>query len=101
MEFHYNKHHRAYVNNLNNFQEQSSEALARGDIKKYIELSHLVKFNGGGHLNHEFFWESLAPLNNGGGAHPDKGTALRDMLDEEYGSMDNFQDFFSKQTASL
>lgn len=61
MEFHYGKHHRTYVNNLNKLNEQSAEALAKGDIKKYIDLSSAVKFNGGGHVNHEFFWETLAP----------------------------------------
>jgi Fe-Mn family superoxide dismutase len=32
MEFHYGKHHRAYVNNLNAFNAQSAEALATGNI---------------------------------------------------------------------
>ena len=81
MEFHYGKHHRTYVNNLNIFSEKSAEALARGDIKTYIELSNLVKFNGGGHLNHEFFWESLAPIKEGGGALPDAGSELRTMME--------------------
>jgi superoxide dismutase, Fe-Mn family len=95
MEFHYGKHHRTYVNNLNIFTEKSSEALAKGDIKSYIELCNLVKFNGGGHLNHEFFWESLAPIANGGGVIPEVGTDLRTMMDSEWGSIENFQTVFS------
>ena len=91
MEFHYGKHHRTYVNNLNNFSEQSAEALAKGDIQRYIELCNLVKFNGGGHLNHEFFWESLAPISNGGGAIPDEGSDLRTMIEAEWGSIEKFQ----------
>ena len=90
MEFHYGKHHRAYVNNLNIFSEKSSEALARGDIKTYIELSNLVKFNGGGHLNHEFFWETLAPIKEGGGALPEAGSELRTMMESEWKSIENF-----------
>ena len=90
MEFHYGKHHRAYVNNLNIFTEKSAEALARGDIKSYIELSNLVKFNGGGHLNHEFFWESLSPIKEGGGALPDAGSELRTMMESEWKSIENF-----------
>ena len=90
MEFHYGKHHRAYVNNLNIFTEKSSEALSRGDIKTYIELSNLVKFNGGGHLNHEFFWETLAPIKEGGGALPEVGSELRTMMESEWKSIENF-----------
>ncbi len=90
MEFHYGKHHRAYVNNLNIFNEKSAEALARGDIKSYIELSNLVKFNGGGHLNHEFFWETLAPIKEGGGFLPEAGSELRTMMESEWKSIENF-----------
>jgi Fe-Mn family superoxide dismutase len=101
MEFHYGKHHRAYVNNLNMLNEKSSEALATGDIKKYIELANAVKFNGGGHLNHEFFWETLAPISEGGGAIPDEASDLRTMVESEWGSIQNFQDVFNAQTATV
>ena len=67
MDFHYNKHHKTYVTNLNNLTEQAHEALAKNDMKKYVSLSQAIKFNGGGHFNHTFFWECLAPLKNGGG----------------------------------
>lgn len=101
MEFHYGKHHRAYVNNLNTLNAQSAEALARGDIKHYMELIRGVKFNGGGHLNHEFFWESLAPIKSGGGAIPDKGSDLRTMIEKEWDSVEKFQESFNSQTTAL
>lgn len=101
MEFHYGKHHRTYVNNLNNFSVQSAEALAEGNIQRYIELCHLVKFNGGGHLNHEFFWESLAPPNDGGGAIPDEGSDLRTMLENEWGTIENFTNHFNAGSATV
>lgn len=59
MNFHYSMHHRGYVNNLNTLIEQVREANATGNIQRSIELSKAVKFNGGGHFNHEFFWDSL------------------------------------------
>ena len=77
MDFHYGKHHRTYVNNLNSLNQQSSEALSSGDIKTYISLANALKFNGGGHLNHELFWESLAPIKKGGGELPDPSSKLR------------------------
>ena len=59
MDFHYSKHHRGYVNNLNGLIEKTQEAIARNDINTQIDLSKAIKFNGGGHFNHEFFWDSL------------------------------------------
>ena len=59
MEFHYGKHHRTYVNNLNKLIEQVKEAHEKGDMDSVIEISKAIKFNGGGHFNHEFFWDSL------------------------------------------
>lgn len=50
--------------------DQADAARAEGDFDKYIQLYNLMKFNGGGHLNHEFFWNCLAPVSNGGGIIP-------------------------------
>ena len=76
MDYHYNKHHKTYVNNLNTFIEQAQEALARNDVKKVVELALKIKFNGGGNYNHTFFWETLAPIKNGGGEIPNKDSEL-------------------------
>ena len=90
MEFHYSKHHRTYVNNLNNLTEKAAEALATGRTKEYIQLCNAIKFNGGGHLHHEFFWETLAPIKAGGGALPDAGSDLRSMIEAEWDSIEGF-----------
>ena len=52
MDFHYNKHHQTYVNNLNSLLEQQEEAKANGDYAKVVSLSTAIRFNGGGHVNH-------------------------------------------------
>ena len=62
MDFHYSKHHRNYVNNLNICIEKQYDALYKGDLKASIALEKEVRFNGGGHINHEFFWDSLCPM---------------------------------------
>lgn len=102
LDFHYGKHHRSYVNKLNELQEQAAEALADGNkIEDYLSLLKQIKFNGGGHLNHEFFWETLAPIGQGGGHLPDVGTELRDLMDSEWGSIEGFQNYFTMRTSVL
>ena len=90
MDFHYGKHHRTYVNNLNNLLPQAQEALAVGNIEKYNSLQDSVNFNLGGHLNHEFFWDTLAPLKEGGGVLPDADSDLHKMISAEWGNIESF-----------
>ena len=68
MQIHHGKHHQAYVDNLNKAiagtdnENKSLEEL----VKNAGSISPAVRNNGGGHWNHTFFWEILAP--NAGGA---------------------------------
>ena len=101
MEFHYGKHHLAYVNNLNAAAEQAHQAEEDGDHQKYVDLSQAIKFNGGGHLNHEFFWESLAPPTCGGGSQPASDSPLGQAITRDFGSYDNFVKIFSANTAAI
>ena len=101
MEFHYGKHHKTYVTNLNNLVGQAEEALAKNDMAAYVKLSQGIKFNGGGHWNHTFFWESLAPLKSGGGARPDASSELSKMINSQWGDLDKFIGSFSAQTAAI
>ena len=93
LDFHYGKHHRTYVNNLNQLLEQQAEAMYRGDLKLQISLEKKLQFNGGGHFNHEFFWDSLCAQKD---SHlPEAGSALHTGLTDEFGSMENFIKLFS------
>lgn len=65
MKLHHTKHHAAYVNNLNIAEEKLSEALHKKDTQAIIQQENIIKFNGGGHLNHTIFWQNLSP--SGGG----------------------------------
>jgi Fe-Mn family superoxide dismutase len=71
MDYHYNKHHKAYVDNLNAKTQEAEAALKGDDVRKLVSLTQAIKFHGGGHFNHTFFWESLAPIKQGGGNRPD------------------------------
>ena len=95
MDFHYNKHHKTYVTNFNNLTEQASEALDKGDHKKFVSFAQNIKFNGGGHFNHTFFWESLAPIKSGGGVVPETNSDLNKSINAHWGSLDNFITQFS------
>ena len=100
MEIHHGKHHAAYVNNLNtalagapDLAALSLEAL-HGKLAGLADkaLQATLRNNGGGHWNHEFFWNSLAPA--GGGGKPT--AALQAALDAAFGSMVSFQAAFQE-----
>jgi Fe-Mn family superoxide dismutase len=102
MAVHYNYHHRAYVNNLNNAlagyddlqQKDVAELLVNLDaVPEKIRAA--VRNNGGGHVNHSLFWPCLSP--KGGGAP--SGT-LADAINESFGSVDDFKSQFSQAAAT-
>ncbi len=93
MEIHHDKHHNAYVTNLNN-------AIAGTDLEnKSIEelmasvstAPIAVRNNGGGHYNHTLFWNTLSG-NGGGEPTSDLGQAITDT----FGSYDAFKEEFTK-----
>lgn len=80
LDFHYNKHHKAYADNLNAKTQEAEDALKAGDVRKVVSLTQAIKFNGGGFYNHNFFWESLAPIKEGGGHRPENGSDLHNHI---------------------
>lgn len=88
MDYHYGKHHRTYVNNLNKLIEQAMEASLTNDVRKQIDIQYALKFNGGGHLNHELFWDSLcAPKDS---SRPEAGSRLEQYISHTWGDIDSF-----------
>ena len=65
MKLHHTKHHATYVNNLNVAEEKLAEALHKKDTASIVQLQNVIKFNGGGHINHTIFWQNMSP--SGGG----------------------------------
>ena len=89
-EYHYGKHHQAYVTNLNN--------LIPGTEFENASLEDIIKKSSGGIYNnaaqiwnHTFFWNSMKP--NGGGAPTGK---LADAINAKWGSFDAFKEAFTK-----
>lgn len=99
MDLHYNKHHAAYVQNLNKALEQYAEAEKNNDLNAMIALQPAIKFNGGGHINHSIFWTNLAPKNKGGGTAPEG--PLAQSINQQFGSLSNFIEQFSNQTVAI
>lgn len=95
LEFHYGKHHQAYVNNLNNLVPGTE--FEGKSLEEIIKNSSGGVFNNGAQVwNHTFYWNCLAP--NAGGAPT--GT-VEDAIVESFGSFDGFKDQFSKAAATL
>ena len=72
MEIHHDKHHQAYITNLNKALEGHADLSSKSieeliaDLNAVPEAARtVVRNNGGGHANHSFFWKILGP--NGGG----------------------------------
>jgi Fe-Mn family superoxide dismutase len=97
MQIHHGKHHQAYVDNLNKAvagtpnEGKSLEEL----VKVAGTISPAVRNNGGGHWNHSFFWEILAP---GAGGTPDG--KLGEAIKGAFGSFDEFKEKFATAGAT-
>ena len=90
LEFHYGKHHQAYVTNLNN--------LVKGSEYENLDLEAIIKkapaggvYNNSAQIwNHTFFWHSMKP--NGGG---EPSGALADAIKAKWGSFEDFKKAFA------
>ncbi len=93
MEIHHTKHHQAYVTNLNAAlngtasEGKSLEAL----MAEMSKQPAAVRNNGGGHYNHNLFWEIMSP--NAGGQPAGE---LADAINTAFGSFDKFKEDFAK-----
>ncbi|HVU32469.1 MAG TPA: Fe-Mn family superoxide dismutase [Opitutaceae bacterium] len=101
MEIHHDKHHGAYVNNVNNALKDQP-ALASLPVDQLIAdlgkvpdaIRPVVRNNGGGHSNHTFFWNIIGP---GKGGAP-KGK-LAEAINATFGSFDKMKEDFGKAAA--
>ena len=96
MEIHHDRHHKAYVDNLNKaiagnaaMESKSLEALIGNLASVPDNIRGPVRNNGGGHWNHSFFWKILGP--NAGGAPTGR---LGDDLQAAFGSFEAFKEKF-------
>ncbi|MEF9951012.1 MAG: superoxide dismutase [Clostridium sp.] len=98
MEIHHDKHHRAYVNNLNaaldkhpNLFSIPLETLLKDPTKIPSDIRTAVINNGGGNYNHTLFWRIMTPNSK---KLPEK--ELLNAINRDFGSFDNFKKQFSE-----
>ncbi|MCK4904326.1 MAG: superoxide dismutase [Fe] [Candidatus Marinimicrobia bacterium] len=95
LEFHYGKHHNAYVTNLNNLiPETEFKDMPLVDIIKNAPAGGI--FNNAAQVwNHSFYWNCLSP--NGGGEPSGK---LLETINKSFGSFDGFKEKFTKSAVT-
>lgn len=90
LEYHYGKHHKAYVDNLNNLIPNTE--FADKSLEEIIKTSNGGIFNNAAQVwNHTFYWHCLSP--NGGGEPKGK---LAEAINQKFGSFDAFKELFTK-----
>ena len=97
MQFHHDKHHTAYVNNLNtalakypNLQVKSAEQLLRDLNSLPKDIRTTVRNNGGGHVNHSMFWKIMSPNDRG-----EPTGAIAKAIQATFGSFATFKQQFN------
>ena len=96
MQIHHDKHHQAYITNLNNAIKGKADLEAKSARELIANLSAVpedirgaVRNNGGGHVNHDFFWPILKKDVKFAGA-------AADAIKKEIGGLDEFKEKFKK-----
>jgi Fe-Mn family superoxide dismutase len=91
MQIHHDKHHKAYVDNLNKALEGNEELLSKNIVDILKDLSSVpekirqaVINNGGGHANHSMFWEIMAPPDKSG----EPSGSLADAIKSTFGDVE-------------
>lgn len=98
MRLHHDKHHAAYVANLNKAVAGHTELAQKSAVDLIKEIDKLpenvraaIRNNAGGHVNHSMFWDLMAP----GGAKAPEG-ALAEAINNSFGSFDEFKKKFEE-----
>ncbi|HEX8471020.1 MAG TPA: superoxide dismutase [Brevundimonas sp.] len=94
MTFHHDKHHQAYVDNLNKAVDADASLQGKSLEELFAEISKApkaVRNNGGGHWNHSLFWELLAPVGSTG----EPSAELAAAIESDLGGLDKFKEDFN------
>ena len=100
LELHYTKHHQAYTDNFNIAVEKNElEGRSLEEIFSNIsQYPKAIENHGGGYFNHQFFWESMAPV---GSDDNRMGERMVELINKSFGSFEKFQEEFEKAAVGL
>lgn len=93
MELHHSKHHKAYVDGVNNARKKLKQARDSGDFSLIEHWSKKLAFHSGGHFLHTLFWKCMSPKNKDNKNTP--SSELLNRINLDFGSFDNFKKQFS------
>lgn len=96
MKIHHDKHHGTYVANINKATEGKEEVPILDLMADALEATP-VRNSGGGHYNHAFFWEEMAPHSIASKTKP--SATLEAMINKSFGSLDKMKEKFAAQAA--
>lgn len=97
MKIHHDKHHATYVANINKATEGKDQKPILDLMESAIEAGPAVRNNGGGHYNHAFFWEEMAPPAEAAKTKP--SAQLEALINKSFGSMDAMKEQFEARAA--
>ena len=95
LRFHHDKHHKAYVDGLNDAERAIAAARKAGDFESIPALNAAQAFNAGGHALHVAYWESLTP------DYKEPSKALVDAIERDFGSWDAFRSQMKESTVKV
>ena len=97
MKIHHDKHHATYVTNINKAMEGKDQPPILDLMESAIEAGPAVRNNGGGHYNHAFFWNEMAPPDKAKNTKP--SAELEALINKSFGSMDEMKSQFEARAA--
>lgn len=97
MKIHHDKHHATYVANLNKATEGKEAKPILDLMESALDAGPAVRNNGGGHYNHAFFWDELAPADQAAKTKPSE--QLLGLIDKSFGSMEEMKAQFEARAA--
>jgi len=105
MKIHHDKHHQAYVNNLNaalanhpDLAAKSVDDLVRGLAQVPEEIRGAIRNNAGGHANHTAFWHFMGPVGSAGVGGAPTGP-IASQIATDFGDFEAFKKTFNESTA--
>ncbi|EFC37244.1 predicted protein [Naegleria gruberi] len=103
LDFHYNKHHKTYVDKLNalvegtSFESQPLDAIIQKVAYDSDPKSVAIFNNAAQHFNHSFYWKSLVP----GGDKIENYPLIKQEIEKQFGSVDAFKQQFTEKATTL